>query len=275
MRTFGLGTKANYLALTEKNPAMVYFLSDTREIYFGNNKYGGSIAFVTAAPTTGDYNTLYVVNNGADGIYTFIPGEDGSPTAVQIVKGITTTITETATDNQLPTAKAVYDYVVSKVGFGTNGLAMKPTYDAETRKITIPVVGEDENVVINLGKDLVVENGELVDGEGDNEGKKFIKLTLTSGDTIMININELVDIYTGGATSTATVTVDPTTNIITVAVKVSAVEGNQLVAKDDGLYVAKSIADENVLSGDEDVIPSSKAVKDYIDTATTIEVFAF
>lgn len=272
MRIFGLGSKTNYLALEKKDANKIYFLNDTQEIYFGDQKYGGAINFVTEIPTTGDYNALYIVNEGAGGVYTFI-NKDGTPTAVQIVKSVVTAITADVTDDQFATAKAVFDYVSGIVGTGTNGLAKKPTFDPETRKITIPVVGEDEDVVINLGKDLVVENGVLVDGEDENAGKKFIKLTLTSGDVIMIDINELVDIYTGGNTATATVSVDPTTNVITVNVKVSTEAGNQLTIKEDGLYVAKTIAEENTLSGTENVIPSSKAVKNYIDEIVTIDEF--
>ena len=39
-----------------------------------------------------------------------------------------------------------------------SGLTHDPTYDAETRTIKLPVFGGDE-LVINLGKDLVVKTG--------------------------------------------------------------------------------------------------------------------
>lgn len=257
---YGRGTAAAYASLESKNAEKLYFLNDTGEIYFGSTKYGGAVKLVTEVPATGETNTLYVVNNGTDGVYAW-----NGTAIVNIVKGVATTISEDSTDDKVTTAKAVFDYVKSVVGSGTAGLAKKPTYEAENRVITIPVVGEDD-VVINLGKDLVVTNGVLVDGDGEDAGKKFIQLTLTSGDVIKINVNDLVDIYTGGATSTASVTVADD-NTITVAVKVSTTDGNRLTIDENGLFVAKQDADEEVLSGTEKLIPSSKAVKDYVDTA--------
>lgn len=258
--TLGRGTAAAYAAL-EKNADKLYFLNDTGEIYFGETKYGGSIKYVTEVPTTGELNTLYVVNQGEGGIYAW-----NGTAIVSITKSYATEITADSTDDKAATAKAVYTYVTNAVNTATNGLAEKPTYDAETRTITIPVVGEDEDVVINLGKDLVVSSGTLVEGEGDEAGKKFIELTLTSGDKIKIDINDLVDIYTGGATNTAAVTV-AADNTITVSVKVSTTEGNRLTVDENGLFVAKQTADEETLSGTEAIIPSSKAVKDYVDGA--------
>lgn len=257
---YGRGTSASYSALESKNSNKLYFLNDTGEIYFGNTKYGGAVKLVTEVPTTGEPNTLYVVNNGTDGVYTW-----NGTSIVNIVKGVATTISESSTDDKVATSKAVFDYVSGIIGTGTNGLAKKPTYEPENRVITIPVVGGDD-VVINLGKDLVVTNGELVDGDGDDAGKKFLKLTLTSGDVVKIDLNDLVDIYTGGATSTASVTV-ANDNAITVAIKVSTTGGNRLTIDDNGLFVAKQAADEETLTGTESVIPSSKAVKDYVDTA--------
>ena len=257
---YGRGTAKAYSDLESKNANKLYFLTDTGEIYFGSTKYGGAVKLVEEVPATGELNTLYVVKNGADGVYAW-----NGTAIVNIVKGVATEISESSTNDKTATAKAVYDYVKSVVGTGTNGLAKKPTYEPTNRVITIPVVG-DEDVIINLGKDLVVENGTLVDGTDADAGKKFLQLTLTSGDVVKIDLNDLVDIYTGGATNTATVTVDGE-NKITVAVKVSTTEGNRLTIDDNGLFVAKQEADEETLSGTEKLIPSSKAVKTYVDNA--------
>lgn len=259
---YGSGTAQSYAALESKKANKLYFLKDTGEIYFGEVKYGGAVKLVEEVPVTGESNTLYVVKNGAEGVYAW-----NGTAIVNIVKGTATTISDASTNDKFATAKAVFDYVKSVVGTGTNGLAKKPTYEPENRVITIPVVG-DEDVVINLGKDLVVQNGTLVDGDGEDEGKKFLQLTLTSGDVIKIDLNDLVDIYTGGTTETATVTVGAD-NAITVTVKVSSTSGNRLTIDDNGLFVAKQEADEETLSGTEKIIPSSKAVKDYVDNAIT------
>lgn len=240
--------------LATKDADTLYLFNDTKQIYFGDQRYGGAVEFVTEVPTTGELNTIYVVNDGVGGVYA------GTGTsAVCIAKPTATTISADSTNDSVAGAKAVYDYVTSMVGTGTNGLAKKPTYEAETRTITIPVVG-DEDVVINLGKDLVVENGTLV----EEEGKQYLQLTLTSGDVVKIDLNTLVDIYTGGTTNSATVTVSED-NVITVAVKVSAAEGNILVVNEDGLFVPAAAPGEETLTGTAGVIPSSAAVKTYVD----------
>ena len=241
-------------ALAAKDADTLYLFNDTKQIYFGEQRYGGAVEFVTEVPATGDLNTIYVVNAGLGGVYAY------NGTAVVCIASPTAdTISADSTNDTVAGAKAVYDYVTSMVGTGTNGLAKKPTYEAETRTITIPVVG-DEDVVINLGKDLVVENGTLV----EEEGKQYLQLTLTSGDIVKIDLNTLVDIYTGGSTASATVAVSED-NVITVAVKVSAAEGNILVVNDDGLFVPAAVPGEETLSGTANVIPSSAAVKTYVD----------
>lgn len=73
------------------------------------------------------------------------------------------------------------------------------------------------------------------------EGKPVMVLAV-KGDTStaysFVNLEKLVDVYTGEASNTATVTV--TENKVKAEVKVSANENNVLEAKDDGLYVAKT-----------------------------------
>ena len=246
--------QAGWAALATKDADTLYLFNDTNQIYFGDQRYGGAIEFVTEVPATGELNTIYVVNNGEGGVYA-----GTGISAVCIAKPTATTISADSTNDNVAGAKAVYDYVTSMVGTGTNGLAKKPTYETETRTITIPVVG-DEDVVINLGKDLVVENGTLV----EEEGKQYLQLTLTSGDVVKIDVNTLVDIYTGGSTSSATVAISED-NVITVAVKVSATEGNILVVNEDGLFVPAAVPGEETLSGTANVIPSSAAVKTYVD----------
>ena len=78
------------------------------------------------------------------------------------------------------------------------------------------------------------------------EGKPVLVLAVKGEDEVtysFVNLETLVDIYEGGETETATVTVDADTNEITVEVKISAEEGNILEVKDDGLYVSVTQAD--------------------------------
>lgn len=94
----------------------------------------------------------------------------------------------------------------------------------------MPVFGGDE-LTINLGKDMVVKSGAY------NTATKEIQLTISTGEVVKIPAAALVDVYTGGASKTASVTVSDQ-NVISVDVKVSAAENNNIEIKEDGLYVA-------------------------------------
>lgn len=180
---------------------------------------------------------------------------------IQVTKEVITAIPASgATDDNIPSTKAVADYVSGKVAevvggkgvFVTDvtynagvlsvakgdapvtttltGVVHAPTYDAETRTIKMPVFGGDE-LTINLGKDMVVKSGAY------NTATKEIQLTISTGEVVKIPAAALVDVYTGGASKTASVTVSDQ-NVISVDVKVSAAENNNIEIKEDGLYVA-------------------------------------
>ena len=65
------------------------------------------------------------------------------------------------------------------------------------------------------------------------DGEPVVVLAVKGSDDSVtysfMNMKQLVDIYTGGTTTTATVSIDNTTNVVTAEVKVSGAEGNLLV----------------------------------------------
>lgn len=74
------------------------------------------------------------------------------------------------------------------------------------------------------------------------DGKPVLVLAVKSQDGSevtysFINLEKMIDVYTGGQTQTATIAVSG--NEITATVRVSATAGNQIVANEDGLFVAK------------------------------------
>lgn len=75
------------------------------------------------------------------------------------------------------------------------------------------------------------------------DGKPVLVLAVKSQDGSevtysFINLEKMIDVYTGGQTQTATIAVSG--NEITATVKVSATAGNQIVTNKDGLFVAKT-----------------------------------
>ena len=253
---FSVGTYANYKALEAKDAGTLYFTTDTLQIFKGAKEYTKSCELVSVLPESDQIQGKIYVRTTDFTLHTW-NGTEFKP----LTKSYATAIPESnATDDTVPTTKAVADYVNAKVaavagdqknfvsdvtyaagkmtvtkdGKATEtvltGVVHEPTYEAETRTIKLPVFGGDE-LVINLGKDLVVESGKY-----DAKAQE-IQLTLTSGDVVKIPVGSLVDIYTGAATSTATVTVSAD-NEISVAVKVSVKANNAITIEDDGLYVA-------------------------------------
>lgn len=144
------------------------------------------------------------------------------------------------------------------------GVVVAPTYASATRTLTLPVMkadGTTENVVMALGADMVVKSGRY-----DSTTQKII-LTLTDDSTIEIPASDLVDIYTGGTTNTAVVSVDAN-NEITAQVRVSAKTGNALSVEtgtgEEGLYVAPATIDSALSDSSENAV-QNKVVKGALD----------
>ena len=116
------------------------------------------------------------------------------------------------------------------------GSVKNPTYEAETRKITLPILqanGTTSNLEINLGKDMVVKSGSY---KADTQE---IVLVLTDDSEVKIPASSLVDVYTGGDTATISVSVSDD-NVITATAKLSTVAKNILKSDENGLYVLES-----------------------------------
>lgn len=253
---FSYGTRANYLAMSPKDNDTLYFLTDTLQFYKGTQEYSKSCKMVDSLPETGQVQGIIYVRM-TDYTFHIFNGVE----FVQLNRPVVTKIPDSgATNDDLPTTKAVSDYVNAKIAavegkeglfvtdvtyedgvlsVAKNGAAVPttltgvvhaPTYDAETRTIRMPVFGGDE-LTITLGKDLVVKSGIY------NTETHEIELTITTGEVIKIPVGALIDIYIGVVTPTAEVTVSDD-NKISVKVRVSAKADNSIVVEEDGLYVA-------------------------------------
>ena len=252
---FKVGLYENYLTINPKDENTLYFTSDTLQIFKGDKEYTKPTKLITSLPGVGIPGCLYI-NTTTFTLHMYVESE-----WKKLNKGYATVISDSASDDDVPTTKAVQTYVNNKIAEVTglladyvsdvtytsstgnlsvtkggeatttmlSGVTHNPTYDQDTRTITLPIFGGD-SLVISLGKDLVVQSGHLSDDENS------IVLVLTSGDEITIPVGSLIDVYTGLATQTASVTVSPT-NEISVNVKVSATANNAIVVEEDGLYV--------------------------------------
>ena len=107
---FVRGTAENFALLEAKDKDTLYIVTDEQRLYLGDKCISGGIyTSVASLPGTGAPNTLYL--NTTDGSVSYWNGT-GYTT---LVKATGTTISEDSTNNQLATAKAVYDYVNSQI----------------------------------------------------------------------------------------------------------------------------------------------------------------
>ena len=246
----------------DKTSDKLFFLSDTKEIYRGTERFTQACElYTTTPPTTPAVGRLYIESTTLEGrIYN---GSDWQT----VIRPVVATLT--STDTQSPVSgKAVADYVatqLSGVSTDVDNALNGATYAKATSTLTFTRNSGEDPVAVkidNMPVDLLYndETGllQLKDDTGAAIGtginldlERFVKsgeydpdskqITLyfddEKQDSVTIDATALVDIYTGTATSTATTTVSPT-NQISVAVKVSETAGNQLTTDGSGLYVA-------------------------------------
>lgn len=238
----------------------IYFLTDSAQLCKGGKIYSKSFEITSTTPTgVGKENVLYVSTsdkklytyNGASFVEEAFLGEDK---AAQVVEN----------DSKLVTGGAVYSFVMAQLediiagssdayvtaitnktdtpgvlvvknGSGENntevsltGVAITPSYDAETATLTIPVVGGD-TVVAEFGKHLIIEDGTF------NADTNEIVLTLANADKseIKINVSSLVDTYLGKNTDASPIKVTVEDYNISANVEVSGA----IEIKDGKLHV--------------------------------------
>lgn len=295
--TFHAGTLAEYKAKVEASQIVeqdLYFLTDTKELYIGTEKYFEPTKIVDEFPPTGSQGVLYINQTTFEArIY------NGSEWVV-ISPAIVTVLDESTEASKLVTAGAIRDYIAEQIaeGVGTLGNPVKSiTYDEAAYKFTVTT--NDDNTSEILLKNLLTGasyNGETGDftftnanGEAivvNTPKENFLKaaaydpethdltLTLTDDTEVTVNLEELIDVYTVADTDSVDMTI--TGNEIKADVKISTEEGNALIVKTGekaGLYVSvpdqsliKSVADTN--SVDLEVSPEGELTASVKRSAT-------
>lgn len=167
---FYYGTRANFDAIDTKDPNTLYFITDTLQLFKGEDEYTKSTAFVTTLPGAGEarQGVIYITaGNLAAYRYT-------GKAYQKINLGYATQISDAAlSDDEMPTAKAVADYVTAKIAaaeamsgkvsgidyhdgsiivskgettetVSLTGVAHEPSYDPESGILKIPVYGSSD-----------------------------------------------------------------------------------------------------------------------------------
>ena len=256
-------TKAQYTAAAAHSSDNLYFLSDTKEIYRGDDLFTQSVIMYTGdLPTAPAVGQLYINE-------TTLEGKTYTGTAWKtVIKAVADTVTADGTNPVSGKAVAAYVTDALKAAAAEAQAAFKEvTYSKTTNKLTFTSNDgkthevEIDNLPVDLAFDKSGTDGtgllQLKDKAGNVIGtgvnldlERFVKsgeynaetkkITLYFDDKktekVEIDATALVDIYTGKNTATATTAVSAG-NEISVDVKISDKAGNILKSDANGLYV--------------------------------------
>lgn len=232
---FSRGLSTVYTGLAEKQADTIYFLTDTQQIYLGEQLIADTtklnVQFVDAVPEfdTAENDVLYVVTGADGGIY--IKGDsamdqvsggeaesvkDGVLDLANFQAGVVATeIGESPTDTTIPTSQAVKEYVDSAVGTVSGALStLEGAVDGTVASITVPEDAQPEaGTVLRVTKvdgthtDITIADIFLSAASYDSE-THILTLTLNDEEqsTVTVNLEDLI----GNSLSDVTVGADET-----------------------------------------------------------------
>lgn len=288
------GLQSAYDALESKDPNKLYFCTDTAKLYKGEVDFTNSVLTAASKPEKPVAGKVYILAD-TNTVEAYVGGQ-----WKVLSYPVATDITAGSDDVHVASAKAVYDAIQKAVEdlssskdtvkgveagstdasikvtkgdnstseFTPNGVVTTPVWDADARKLTLPVTGSAESVVVNIGKDIFIDptaenkyNPEtntidLYLNDGSGEQKAPTKISIPAAG--------LVDIYTGENTQSAKVTVSDDKKI-SVNVVVDPVAGNALVLTESGLKV-----DLSAYAKTEDVNAQVETVQKVAEAADTL-----
>lgn len=235
----------------------IIFLTDTHELYKGTNRYSAdNLIIATSAPINPREEVMYCIN----GILKIYNATNGW---IEISKSFALKIDSESDDTTVPTSKAVKDAIdeaisnlhISEIGavsgitsteIGTitvtkdskatyvpiKGVVVSPSYDVDTRTLTLPVMGNDNPFQISFAEDVHITTGFY------NQLNNSIQLTRSDGEIISIELPTVPTTFDVIPKETSTITISIVDGIISAEVRISKEDGNIIEVKDDGLYVS-------------------------------------
>lgn len=236
-------TDAAKYGASAKDAGTLYFLSDTKQIFKGAERFSGLVCQeVTADPAleSAEVNTLYI--NTTDGSVKIYNGTS----LTTVVDGYVTAITENGSATDRVSSKAVVDYVNTKIQDLDVG---QLSAQVATNKNDIATLKGDASTTGSVAK-AVADAKEELTAEIDKKATKSTTLegygitnayTKTQVDTAISTAkSEVVNDLTAGNG----ITITGTKANKTIAAKVDPAEGNALTVGEAGLKVTIPAAAE-------------------------------
>lgn len=258
---FTLLTRAQFDAMQTYEPRVLYFISDTKELYRGNVNYSSAVVFHAAGerPALGAIGKLYFNTSNGEGTtwtgsnwVTVIPHINESVIDGE-GNGVTLPVSGVAVKNYVDTVAAnTLARCVTNITWNANERAVVYTVDNQNHSVPLTKLGttlsydsatgivslKDLNDTtissINIPLDNFVKGGEY------DDSKQALVLHFSQGNDVEIPARDLVQLYHDFDTSTVDVSIrqdDEGNNIIAADIKLSATPDNAIEIKEDGLYI--------------------------------------
>lgn len=230
-------TLSQYQALETKNPSTLYFITDKPYIYLGGTRYGvdmspGEVPIVSLVYDADHMLLSYKKADGSDIQQIHMgPADENTPGMMSTETYIELQELKKALDGIVNVKEYIAEEVSKaafSIEFGDESNGTKPLNLKNGKGDIISSVNIDVESYLEFGVSKIADAQDVEDSGGAvQEGHQILVLTLTSGNKIYVDLNQLVDVYTGLNTKS-----------ITLSVSNNQISANLNISKDDQiLYI--------------------------------------
>lgn len=235
-------TLSQYQALETKDPSTLYFITDKPYIYLGGTRYGvdmnpGEVPIVSLVYDADHMLLSYKKADGSDIQQIHMgPANEDLPGMMSTETYIELQELKKALDG-IVNVKEYITEEVSKaafsIEFGDESNGTKPLNLKNGKGDIISSVNIDVESYLEFGISKIADAQDVEDSDGAvQEGHQILVLTLTSGNKIYVDLNQLVDVYTGLNTKSINLQID--NKVVSANLNISA-NDQVLYVYDDGV----------------------------------------
>ena len=235
-------TLSQYQALETKDPSTLYFITDKPYIYLGRTRYGvdmnpGEVPIVSLVYDTDHMLLSYKKADGSDIQQIHMgPADENTPGMMSTETYIELQELKKALDGIVNVKEYIAEEVSKaafSIEFGDESNGTKPLNLKNGKGDIISSVNIDVESYLEFGVSKIADAQDVEDSGGTiQEGHQILVLTLTSGNKIYIDLNQLVDVYTG--LNTKSITLSVSNNQISADLNISK-DDQILYIYDDGV----------------------------------------
>lgn len=235
-------TLSQYQALETKDPSTLYFITDKPYIYLGGTRYGvdmnpGEVPIVSLVYDADHMLLSYKKADGSDIQQIHMgPADENTPGMMSTETYIELQELKKALDGIVNVKEYIAEEVSKaafSIEFGDESNGTKPLNLKNGKGDIISSVNIDVESYLEFGVSKIADAQDVEDSGGAvQEGHQILVLTLTSGNKIYVDLNQLVDVYTG--LNTKSITLSVSNNQISADLNIS--EDDQILyIYDDGV----------------------------------------